>query len=229
MKLICLGANNPETIRVINAIKTKDPSFQFMGFIDNDECKWGTKFCGYPVLGGTDLVSDFSKKGVFFCNLITRDCITRYETTKAIVEHGGQLTNLVHPSVNLEMVHIGVGNYIQENVILQAGVSIGNNSSITIGSPIGHETAIGNSVFIAAGCNIAGKTFVDDGVFIGAGVTIIPRITIGKWSIIGAGAVIIRNVPPSSVVVGNPGKIIKSIDDNRIPKVHVDMSNKNKI
>lgn len=229
MKLICLGAKNPETIRVINAVKMNEQSFDFLGFIDNDESKWGTKFCGYPILGGADLVSYFSQKGVFFCNIITGDCITRYETSKSIVERGGQLTNLVHPSVNLEMAHIGVGNYIQENVILQAGVSIGNNSSIHIGSLVGHETTIGNSVFIAHGCNVSGEIVIEDGVFVGTGVTIIPRITIGKWSIIGAGTVIIRDVPPLSVVVGNPGKSIRSIDPGRIPKVHVDMSNKNKM
>jgi sugar O-acyltransferase (sialic acid O-acetyltransferase NeuD family) len=226
MKLICLGANNPETIRIINAIKAKDQSFHFLGFIDNDESKWGTQFYGYPVLGGTDLVHRLSKEGTVFCNLITRDCLTRYETTKAIIERGGQLANIVHPTVNLQMVRLGVGNYIQENAILQACVSVGNNSSISFGSLVGHETTVGSSVFIAHGCSISGKITIDDGVFVGAGATILPRISIGKWSIIGAGAVIIRDVEPFSVVVGNPGKIIKAVDQSLKPKVHVDMSSR---
>jgi sugar O-acyltransferase (sialic acid O-acetyltransferase NeuD family) len=216
MKLICVGANNPETIRVINAIKMKDPSFHFMGFIDNDESKWGTQFYGYPVLGGTDLVNDLSKKEVFFCNLITRDCITRYETTKAIVERGGQLTNLVHPSVNLDMVNIGAGNYIQENVIFQAEVTVGNNSSIHFGSTVAHETMVGNSVFIAGGCNVSGLVTIEDGAFLGTGVNVAPRLKIGKWSVIGTGSVIVRDVPAYKVVVGNPGVSVNSVNKKYI-------------
>ena len=216
MKLVCLGASNPETIRVINAIKKNNKDFEFLGFVDNDPKKWGKEFYGYPIFGGLDKVKKLAKAGILFCNLITRDTLTRYETSKALVENDAKLANLIHPSVNLEMIKIGIGNYIQENVILQAGVSIGNNSSIHTGSLIGHETKIGNSAFIAHGCNISGKVTIEDGVFVGVGATILPRLTIGKWSIIGAGAVVIDNVPSYSVVVGVPAKIIKTLDKKYI-------------
>lgn len=52
---------------------------------------------------------------------------------------------------------------------------------------------------------------VGDNVFIGAGAIILPNTTIGNYCIIGAGAVVKGNIPDYSVVVGNPGKIIKSI------------------
>ena len=83
--------------------------------------------------------------------------------------------------------------------------------SIHMGSLIGHESTIGNSVFIAHGCNISGLVRIEDGAFVGTGVTIIPRLTVGHFSFIGAGTVIIRDVPPYSVVVGNPGRIIKKV------------------
>jgi sugar O-acyltransferase (sialic acid O-acetyltransferase NeuD family) len=216
MKLVCLGASNPETIRVINAVRAVDRNFHFLGFVDNDEKKWGKDFYGYPVFGGMDKVRELGKKGAVFCNLITRDCMTRYETTKSLIESGARLANLIHPGINLELVKMGVGNYIQEGVVLQAEASIGNNSSIHMGSLTGHETSIGNSVFIAHGCNLSGKIIIEDGVFIGTGVSIVPRVTIGKWSIIGAGATIIEDVPSYSVVVGNPGRVIKSVDEKYV-------------
>jgi sugar O-acyltransferase (sialic acid O-acetyltransferase NeuD family) len=210
MALVFIGANNPETIRVINAVKKQTP-LDILGFIDNDPAKKGIKFFGYNVIGGFDILSDLIKDH-FFVNLITRDCITRFETSKYVAERGGRFINFIHPNVNLEMVGIGVGNYFQESVIIQAGVSIGNNSSIHMGSLIGHESKIGNSVFIAHGCNISGLVEIEDGVFIGTGATILPRIKIGKWSIIGAGTVITKNVPEYSVVAGVPGREIRQLE-----------------
>ena len=212
MKLVCLGAKNPHAIKIIKRIKENDRNFHFLGFLDNDESKWGKEFYGYPIIGGMDQVKELSNEGVNFCNLITQDTVTRYETTLELVKQGAKLSNLIHPSVDLEMVKIGTGNYIQENVNLQAGVTLGNNSSIHLGCEISHETKIGNSAFISVNCSIAGLVTIEDGVFIGTGVSVIPRIKIGKWSIIGAGSVIINDIPPYSVVVGNPGKVIKNTE-----------------
>ena len=211
-KLVCLGAKNPETIRIIKANQAFNKNFSFIGFIDNDKTKWGSSFFGYKILGGIQEVDKLSKQGVSFCNIITGSTISRYETSRDIVKYGGKLVNLMHPNVDLDMVKIGTGNYIQNDAIVQAGVSIGNNNSIHIGSLVSHQSIIGNSVFISFGCNIAGEVNIEDGVFVGAGATILPRLKIGKWSIIGAGAVIIKDVPEYSVIVGNPGRIIRQTE-----------------
>jgi acetyltransferase EpsM len=39
---------------------------------------------------------------------------------------------------------------------------------------------------------------------------VLPEINIGKWTTIGAGAVVIKDVPDGAVIVGNPGRIIKT-------------------
>ncbi len=211
MKLICLGANNPETIRVINAIKKVSRDFSFLGFIDNDSAKKGTSFFGYPVLGGSDYMQTVKDPDVHLVNLITRDCVTRFETSLQVHQYGAKFSNLIYPHVDLDMVSMGVGNYIQEAVILQAGVVVGNNSSIHMGTLVGHESKIGNSVFIAHGCNLSGLVNVEDGVFMGTGVSVLPRVSIGRWSVIGAGSVIRKDVPPYSMVVGNPAKVVKEL------------------
>jgi acetyltransferase-like isoleucine patch superfamily enzyme len=48
---------------------------------------------------------------------------------------------------------------------------------------------------------------------VGANVTVLDHVTIGKNALIGAGAVVIKDIPANSVVVGNPAKIIKNIND----------------
>lgn len=213
MKIVFLGANNPETLRDISAQKTLAQGFEVVGFLDNDENKIGRDFRGYPVLGKMrDAARLVDLERVSFLNLITRNCQTRLVTSLEIMKQGGKFTNLIHPSVNLENVRLGIGNYIQENVVLQAESEIGNNCAVNAGSIVSHETKLGHTVFLAPGVRLAGCITVEDGVFIGVGATVLPRLKIGKWSIVGAGSVVTKDVPPYTVVAGNPARILKAVD-----------------
>jgi len=55
-----------------------------------------------------------------------------------------------------------------------------------------------------------GITKIGNDVWIGHGATILSGITIGDGSIIGANAVVAKDIPPYSIVVGNPAKVIRS-------------------
>lgn len=214
MNVILLGAANPETIRVIRAMERVHPGFAVAGFLDNDPAKAGSSFFGYPVFGGFNRLDEIlsQHEDPLFVNLITGSTKTRYETSLYLAQHGCRFTNLVHPTVDLTMTTLGVGNYIQEAVILQAGVGIGNNSSIHIGTLVGHESTIGDSVFIAHGCSISGSVQIGDGVFMGTHATVTPRLRIGRWATVGAGAVVVKDVPEYSTVVGNPARVIKTVE-----------------
>ncbi len=209
MKIVFIGAANPETIRMIGAVSRAIPGFCAYGFLDNDVEKQGGQFYGFPIFGGVESIGRLSGPDVFFVNLITGSAIARYEVTLAAIKHGARLANFIHPTVDLTMTNIGLGNYIQEGVLMQAGVKVGDNSSIHMGALIGHESQIGSSTFIAHGVSISGCCGIGDGCFIGTNATILPRVNVGRWSTIGAGAVITKDVPDYSVVVGNPGRVIK--------------------
>lgn len=51
------------------------------------------------------------------------------------------------------------------------------------------------------------------GAYVGAGVIILQGVTIGERSVIGAGAVVVDSIPPHSIAVGVPARVIKSLDD----------------
>lgn len=209
MKIYLLGAANPETIRMISAVRKVMSNIEFPGLLDNDQSKHGKDFYGIPIIGGGELIGELAGSDTGFLSLITGSTVSRYESGRQIVAAGGQLTNFIHPSVDLSLTHWGVGNYIQEGVITQAEVRVGDNSSIHMGTLVGHESSIGNSCFIAHGVSISGCCQIGDGTFIGTNATILPRVKIGNWATIGAGSVITKDVPDFGVAVGNPARIIK--------------------
>jgi virginiamycin A acetyltransferase len=64
------------------------------------------------------------------------------------------------------------------------------------------------------------KLVIGHGVWIGQGVMILPNVkVVGNGAVIGAGTVVTKDVPPYSVVVGNPGKIVKYRFTDKIIKI----------
>lgn len=57
--------------------------------------------------------------------------------------------------------------------------------------------------------DIRKEIFIEDDVWIGAGVNILSGVTVGKGAVIGAGSVVTKDLPPYSISVGNPAKVIK--------------------
>jgi acetyltransferase-like isoleucine patch superfamily enzyme len=59
--------------------------------------------------------------------------------------------------------------------------------------------------------HVAKAIVVNDGAWIGAGAIILSGVTIGENSVVGAGSVVTKDVPPQTVVAGNPARVVKQI------------------
>ncbi len=51
---------------------------------------------------------------------------------------------------------------------------------------------------------------LEDNVWLGNCAIVRPRVTIGRDAVVGAGAVVTKDVPPRTVVAGNPARVIKT-------------------
>lgn len=58
--------------------------------------------------------------------------------------------------------------------------------------------------------NFGADTVIGKNCFIGAHSVIMPGVKVGDGSIVGAGSVVVHDVPPGSIVAGNPAKVIES-------------------
>jgi maltose O-acetyltransferase len=89
---------------------------------------------------------------------------------------------------------------------------------------IGHHVMIGPAVQIYTAAHLlqaepriqgleVGKPIViEDNVWLGGGAILLPGVRIGRNAVVGAGAVVARNVPANTVVVGNPARVIREIE-----------------
>ena len=57
---------------------------------------------------------------------------------------------------------------------------------------------------------------INNDAWLGAGVIVLQGVTIGEYAIVGAGAVVTKDIPPYSIAVGNPARVIKTINKSQL-------------
>jgi acetyltransferase-like isoleucine patch superfamily enzyme len=120
-------------------------------------------------------------------------------------------TGTVDPAIFAGAVarHRKRGTLIGEHVRLM-GLIDGVNPHLV---SIGDYSVIGVGSALLAHCPIRGGAPCRVGrfVYIAYGAIVLPGVTIGDHSLVGAGSVVTRDVPPGSVVAGNPARVIRSL------------------
>ncbi len=126
--------------------------------------------------------------------------------------------------------HVEMGPYchLRKGAYLSTGVHMGNfgeikNSTLGPGAKMGHfsymgDATVGPDVNIGAGtitCNYDGEhkypTEIGEGAFIGSDTMLVAPVKIGAGAKTGAGAVVTKDIPPNSLAVGVPARVIKEL------------------
>ena len=132
-----------------------------------------------------------------------RETATRDILLRSIIGHMGREVTILSPFFCDYGSHISIGDctYINFNL------TVLDEAPVTIGSHV----FIGPGQERNKGTEKALPITIGDSVWLGGNVTVLPGVTIGEGAVVGAGSVVTRDVPPRTVVAGNPARIIRSL------------------
>lgn len=205
-ELYILGATDSSLIRLVHDIRFETKNqVAISGLIDKAWKNLPDKFHSVPVLGPESAIKHLDPEKVVLLNSIASNMIERRKVSETWQRKGFRFINLVHPSVNLEMVSVGTGNLLLECRV-GPDVVLGNQNVLRAGSHIGHGTKVEDYCFFGPGSTLCGNVSVGSGSFVGAGSTVLPGISIGPGSVVGAGALVVRDVKAGSTVIGAPAQ-----------------------
>ena len=206
--ILCAGDFGKELAWLIEDINEMHPTYEILGFLDDDEGKFGKEFNGYKCIGKTSLLTELGNNQEVCAVIATQE--SRYR--KKFVEENPDFHNwetIIHPSAHIsKTAKIGEGCVVCANCNISVNSSIGDHCILNIGVTIGHDCEMSSFVSLMTGTVISGHVKIRESAYFGSNSTVVPGKTVGANSKVGAGSVVIRNVKDNVTVMGVPAKIL---------------------
>lgn len=119
-------------------------------------------------------------------------------------------------NANQGHIHVGSHSWVGPFTLIygNGGVDIGNHVLIAAHSminTISHHASRSDIPMAEQGI-YSDPVVIEDDVWLGLNVTVLQGVTIGRGSIIGAGSLVNKDIPPGSIAVGTPAKVIRQRD-----------------
>ena len=212
--LIIFGASGfgRETAWAAERINAKTPTWNLLGFMDDNEEIQGTEINGYKVLGRTADVCRYPE-AYFVCAVGASRVREKIIANMKAVNPDIRFGTLIDPSVEMSSrVTVGEGSIICAHTIVTVNVTIGSHVIINLDCTVGHDAVLEDYVTLYPSVNVSGATRIGHATELGTGMQIIQGKTVGAYSIVGAGAVVVKDIPEKCTAVGSPAKPIKFFD-----------------
>jgi len=214
--ILGIGGNSIDIFDAINEINklAQIPPYECIGFLDDDKAHRNKNICGVKVLGILEDAKNFTD--AYFINGIGNE--KNYMHKETIIGKTNisleRFITIIHPTASVSRLSmLGLGVVVFQNATIASNAKIGNHAIILPNSIVSHDVIIGDYTIVTGGVCISGGAIIGKSCYFGTNSSIIGNISIGEHSLIGMGSVVLKDVPSSSVFVGNPAKFLRRINE----------------
>ena len=199
------GPHAREMADIVAQVNRVAATWNLIGFLAPEE----RSERGQDVIDGHPVLGDY------------RD-ITRFPNALFVAEFGSRppsltrekLATLVAPSAFVATsARIGFGCVVYPHCFIGSNAVLNDHVFALSGCIINHDDHLEDHVALASGVLLAGSVHVEANTYLGQGCMVRQNLRIGHDSVIGMGSVVVKDVPPNSVILGNPGRILRRASD----------------
>ena len=165
---------------------------------------------GYPLISEKEFFEiECSER---FFNIAIGDSKARERIANECIANGAKPMSVQSPhSIVYDCNEIGEGAILCAHTMITSNAKIGKFFHSNIYSYVAHDCVIGDYVTFAPNVHCNGNVYIHNHAYIGTGALIkdgslSKPLVIGEGAVVGMGAVVTKDVPPYTIVVGNPAK-----------------------
>lgn len=197
------GVHAGEMVEIAERVNRARSTWNVLGTVASaeDASRVGKKLNGVRILGTGSVLDDYP----------SATCVPAFGYTDETVLGRVSLGTLVDPSAFVSRTaRVGRGCVIYPGCFVGLNAVVGECVFMLSGSTVNHDDHVEDRVTFASRATLAGMVHVEADCYLGQACTVRQSLRIGRGSMIGMGAVVIRDVPPDSVMAGNPARRLRA-------------------
>jgi len=206
------GGAGREIAEIAECINEKQQRWSEIVFLEIEK---GKSINGYRVLNETEAL--FSLKKNLEIVVSNGEPTLRKKIFRNILKNNIPLATLIHPGVKIPKTAIvGRGVVINQRAFISCNTSIGDNCYISSSAVLSHDSILEEGCVICGNVTINGNCHIGKYTFIGSNSGIKENIKIGNYVVVGMCTAVIKDMPDNVVIVGNPARILRSNEGQKI-------------
>ncbi len=191
----------------MRAVNSSVPTWDLLGFVDDDPDRHGTIVSGLPVLGPIETVHDRPDVLLAICTGRPDNYVSRRLIAGRLAVGDERYATIIHPTATISTTsRVGPGSVLLAHVDLTANVVIGRHVAVMPQVVLTHDCRVEDWATLAAGVRVGGSCQIAEEAYVGSGVCLREGTKVGQRALVGMASVVLTDVPEERLWFGAPAR-----------------------